>query len=117
MKKILVIDDEQFILDSVTKVLNNEGYKTLTAKTITDARILIEIEKPDLVITDIMVPHLGGFEIVEEMKINPETKDIPVILITGMDKEILANTRLETNACISKPFSSETLVTTVKKYV
>lgn len=117
MKKILVVDDEKFIVQSVSKSLKKEGYNVVTAQNISEAKVVIRNEPPDLIITDVMVPYLGGFDFVDEVKQNSKTKHIPIILITGMDKAILESTHTSSEECLTKPFSSEELINAVKKYI
>jgi len=115
--KILVIDDEKFILESIAKTLRTEGYSVFLAENKKTALEIIRKEDLDLIITDIMLPFTGGFDIVERIKEDPGKKNIPVIVITGMDEDVLVSTRTEADACITKPFTAKQLLYTVKKFL
>ena len=109
---ILVIDDEKDIRDLVSRTLTGAGYNVTSAGTVPEAEQLIIKKKWDLVISDVMIPHLGGFEIADLVKAK---KDTPVILLTGMDKEILNSTLTEANAILIKPVSAQKLLDTVRE--
>jgi CheY-like chemotaxis protein len=110
MKKILVIEDDTIILEAYKNKLESEGYVFCKASTVNEGLNLINIEKPDLVILDIILPgSKNGFDALEEIKKNPETKNIPVIILTNLETEestaksigayayfIKANTQMET---------------------
>lgn len=115
--KILVVDDEKFILESVSKILIKEGYTVVTADNRKSAIQIIEEQELDLIITDIMLPFTGGFDIVEHVKDHPVKKNIPVIVITGMDEDVLVSTRTFADACLTKPFTAKQLIYLVKKHL
>ena len=72
--RILIVDDEEFIRDSVSKTLRGAGFETLTAADLEEASLLIQKEDLDLIICDIMLPHIGGFELVDRLKEDPKKK-------------------------------------------
>ena len=111
--RILVIDDEQEILDAIEKILYKEGYEVEKTMNIADAKIKINESQYDLVISDIMLPHWGGFDLVDAIKENPEYQKTPVIIITGMDTNILESTHTFADLCLTKPFSSRQLLDAV----
>jgi two-component system alkaline phosphatase synthesis response regulator PhoP len=113
--RILIIDDEEFILDSVSKILEGAGFETITASSLEEASQLIQQKKLDLIICDVMLPHIGGFELVDRMKDDPKKKNIPIILMTGMESDILGMTVSNADAIITKPFNSQQLLDEVKK--
>ena len=113
--KILIIDDEEVIRDSVSKTLSGAGYNTITASDLHEATQKISKDKPDLIICDVMLPHLGGFEFVDRLKSDPEKGAIPIIMMTGMDRDILQMTVSNADAIITKPFSSQQILDEVKK--
>ena len=84
--KILVIDDEKDILEMVSKALERSGYEVTTVWNIPDAAKQIRYNKWDLIVSDVMIPYEGGFELVDSVK---ATSDTPVILITGMSEDVL----------------------------
>jgi two-component system cell cycle response regulator len=114
--RILVIDDETFILDAITKILEAEKFEVLTASDrLTAVNTIKQRNDIDMVITDIMLPFSGGFDIVELIKEDPTKKHIPVIVITGMDEDVLNTTLTPADACLTKPFTSAQLLELVKK--
>jgi two-component system, OmpR family, response regulator VicR len=115
--KVLIIDDEPFIVSSIKKILEGEGFQTVTASDKKTALQLFFTENPDLVITDIMLPFSGGFDIIEEIKSHPQKKSIPVIVVTGMDENILLATKNLANDCLTKPFTARQLLYLVKKNI
>lgn len=112
--RILVVDDERFIVDSISRILRAEGFTVTTADAEDRAMNLVKANKYDLVITDIMLPYAGGFDIVEIIKSDPEKKNTPVVIITGMDEDVLKTTHNRADACLIKPFTARQLIDTVK---
>lgn len=111
--KVLVIDDEKDIRDNISLILSKKGYNPTTTDNVEDAEKLIRGEKWNLIISDIMIPHLGGFELIELIKeISPKT---PVIVITGMDNDILKSTLTEADIILRKPFTSKQLLDSVSE--
>lgn len=109
-KKILVIDDEQDIRDNISRILKQLGYTVQTADTIRNAiKILVETPDFDLITCDVMIPAAGGFDLVEQIKSDPLYTNIPILMITGMDSEILQNTRHAANDVLPKPFTTKDL--------
>jgi CheY-like chemotaxis protein len=113
-KTILVVDDEDMIVSIISKSLIREGYNIVTASNHKTALHLIKEANIDLVVSDVMMPYAGGFDLVENMKDDPATRNIPIILVTGMDKDILNASVVQAHAIISKPFDLQELLATVK---
>jgi CheY-like chemotaxis protein len=111
---ILIIDDEKVIRESVSKTLTKAGYETQTAATLLEAVEIIQSNKFDLIICDVMIPHIGGLELVDKLKADPKYSGIPIILMTGMDRDILNATMISADAVITKPFDSAQLLDVVK---
>ena len=114
-KKILVIDDERVIRDSIQKILERENYTVETVANIRDAVDKVAFSDYDLITCDVMIPALGGFELIDQIKADPNKKNIPILMITGVDKDILAMTRHEADEVITKPFESKELIEKVNK--
>src|SRR4051794_9357050 len=112
---ILIIDDEKIIRDSVAKTLQQAGYKTETRGTLLEAVEAIQANEYDLIICDVMIPHIGGLELVDKLKSDPKYSAIPVVLMTGMDRDILNATSLSANAVLTKPFDSSQLIDVVRE--
>jgi len=112
---VLVIDDEKDMRDNISFILEKKGYVPVTTDNVVEAEELIRNKKWDVIISDIMIPHLGGFELVELIKkVAPKT---PVIVVTGMDKDILGSTLTEADAVLTKPFTAKQLTETIVKII
>ena len=115
-KKILIVDDEIHIVHVVAIKLRNNGYEVISAENGAEAFDLVCKEKPDIVVTDLQMPVMTGIELVEKLRSNETTRDIPVITLTArsfsMDKE--QQESLQISQCISKPFSPKELLRCVE---
>lgn len=118
-KKIFYAEDSDSLIKLMTYKLQNEGYDV---KVFTNGENVYESvisEKPDLVILDLMMPIKDGLTILKEIKSNPETSEIPVIMLTtNAEEEIILNA-LESgaNEYITKPFSTAVLLAKIKKII
>ena len=110
--KILVVDDEIYIVHILDFSLGMEGYQVLTALDGEQAVERAQAEKPDLIVLDIMMPKLDGYETCKALKSKAETKDIPVILLSAKGRNVDQKTGFEVGAddYITKPFSPRKLV-------
>jgi len=89
-EKILLIEDEDIMIDLLEKKLSQEGYEVVVAKDGEEGlRKMKEIEpKPDLILLDIIMPKMGGFEVMEEMQKDPQLREIPVIIISNSGQPV-----------------------------
>jgi len=89
-KKILLIEDEEIIIELLHRKLLQEGYEVFVARDGEEGlKKMKEIEpKPDLILLDIIMPKMGGFEVMEEMKKDEKLKDIPVIVISNSGQPV-----------------------------
>ena len=83
-KNILIVDDEKDVLMVLEKGLTAEGYSVITASNGDVAIVLAKSKHPDIVILDVLMPGMDGGEVARELKNLSETKDIPVVFLTGM---------------------------------
>lgn len=114
-KRILVIDDEQDIRDNISRILRQLGYTVQTADSIRNAiKMLVENPGFDLITCDVMIPQAGGFELIDQIKADPQYSGIPVLMITGMDSEILQTTQHAANDVLPKPFTTKDLTAKVQ---
>lgn len=105
-KTILVIDDDKNLVESLSELLEYEGYKTLIATNVIDGLNHLRAESPDAIICDWQMPGLNGKEILREIRLTKETEDIPFIMITG-HKHL--ETDFEPTVILHKPLSILTL--------
>ena len=112
--RILVIDDQTEICDIISLILVRNGYEVAKAGSIADASNLIRNNKWDLVITDVMIPHTGGFELVEAIK---SMYDIPVIIMSGMNRDVLYTTNTKADSFLAKPFNHNDLLGNIERLV
>ncbi len=111
-QKILVVDDEPDVLDMIVRTLEADGFRTVSAFDGLSALDLAESEQPDLVLLDIMMPMMSGYEVIEQLKSNPQTQRIPIICLTSAES-ITARARSRKAGAaklIMKPFSPAELV-------
>jgi CheY-like chemotaxis protein len=113
--RVLVVDDEMDTLRLLRTVLRIGGFEPITTLNSLEAVSLAEQEKPDVVLLDIMMPELDGFELCRLMRQNPVTRDVPIIFVTAYQSLDLEERRLEAGAdlVIHKPISVDTLVTAI----
>lgn len=115
-EKILVVDDESHIVELISYNLNSAGYKVVTANNGLDAvKIAIE-EKPALILLDLMIPGMDGFDVCKEIRGNKELKGTSIIMLTAKGEEFDKILGLELGAddYITKPFSVRELLARVK---
>ncbi len=117
VNKILVVDDEKDIVDILKyNLLQQKEFEVLTAYNGRDAIKIAQEEKPDLILLDIMMPELNGFDVCKKLKTSPLTSDIPVIFLTAKENEIDEIIGLELGAddYIQKPLSPRKIIARVK---
>jgi len=117
--KILVVDDEVYILHILEFSLGAEGFEVITAN---NGEIAVQKaiqEKPDLIVLDIMMPVLDGYETCRRLKREPETKHIPVILLTAKGRDSDKRLGFEVGAIdyVVKPFSPNRLIGRVEEII
>ena len=116
---ILVVDDNQVNLKVVSNFLKEENYKIALATDGESAFSILAKHKIDLILLDIMMPEMDGFEVCEILKGNPKTKGIPVIFLTAKNEteDIVKGFRIGGVDYITKPFNKEELIARVKNHV
>jgi len=111
-KKILVVDDEMHIIRIVKYKLESAGYEVLTALSGEDALRVAKEQKPELIFLDIMMPGINGYEVCSQLKENPDTRDIIVIMLTakGQESDKIKGLEVGVDEYITKPFSPQDLL-------
>lgn len=116
-KKVLVVDDDEGILDIAKIVLSEKGYEVTILQISKQIYKVVKKIQPDIILLDLWMPHLSGDVIAKELKKNPETAHIPIILISAVkDIKSVANS-VESDAFIGKPFDIEVLEDTVERII
>jgi two-component system, OmpR family, phosphate regulon response regulator PhoB len=115
-KKILIVEDESDILNLIDWHLQAEGYATVTAKDGTKGLSKAMEEIPDMILLDIMIPGMDGLEVCKELKRNPKTDKIPVVMLTAKGEEVdrIVGFELGADDYIVKPFSPRELVLRIR---
>jgi DNA-binding response OmpR family regulator len=116
-KEILIVDDELDVVIPIQFLMEQQGYSVMIAQRGEDALDLIYQYKPDLVLLDIMLPGIDGWQVCEIIRLNPNYREIKVIFLTarGRKEEIAKGLALGADAYITKPFSNAELVAKVKE--
>ena len=117
MGKVLVVDDEVYILHILEFSLSAEGYEVITANNGELAIEKAKQERPDLIVLDIMMPVLDGYETCRRLKRDSETKNIPVVLLTAKGRDIDKRLGFEVGAVdyVIKPFSPNRLIDRIQE--
>lgn len=116
--KIMVVDDEPDVVDLVKLVLESDGFDVVMAYSGKEALDKIGQEMPDLVLLDIMMPQMDGWEVYSRIRANPKTKDIPVAMLTAKSQSIdkmIGLHVVKVDDYITKPFGRSELLERVKR--
>jgi two-component system, OmpR family, response regulator VicR len=117
-RRVVYIEDEQEMIDLVRLILNRKGYKIIGANGGREGLETVRKELPDLVLLDLMMPDMDGWDVYQQMKAEDKTKNIPVIVVTAKAQSIdkvLGLHIAKVDDYISKPFSPQELVDSVEK--
>ncbi len=117
MPKILVADDEPHILKLVKFTLENHGFEILEAENGLAAIELAKRDKPDMIILDVMMPLMSGYDACMKLKEIPETKNIPIVILSAKTQqyEISKGMEMGADAYLNKPFTPKELLAEVEK--
>jgi len=119
-KKILIVEDEEIVLSLLQKKLSQEGYEVSVARDGEEGLKKMREIKPDLVLLDIIMPKMGGFEVMEEMQKDRELKKIPVIVVSNSGQPVEIDKAQELGAkdwLIKTEFDPQEVIDKVKKQV
>ena len=116
-RKILAVDDEKHILRLVQINLEKAGYAVVTGSNGQEAVEVARREKPDLIVMDVMMPVMDGFEALKTLKADPKTENIPVIMLTAkaQDADVFHGWQSGADLYLTKPFNPLELLTFVKR--
>jgi CheY-like chemotaxis protein len=114
---VLIIDDEIHIRRLIAQMLELAGYRVLEAAGGSEALSLLEETRPDVITCDIFMPGMSGYEVLEALKAQPTTAEIPVIMLTalGQDKDTARAMELGAADYVTKPFGTTKLAETIRR--
>lgn len=113
--KILVVDDEADIINLTKRILEKEGFQVVTAVNGEEALLKVEVEMPNLILLDLVMPGKSGLEICKILKTQTKTKHLPVVMFTTLGRDVDRKLTAEAGADghFTKPFTSETIIAEV----
>ena len=116
-KEILIVDEDPNLIVPIQFLMEQLGYRVMLSERGEDALDLIYRYKPDLVLLDIMLPGMDGYEVCEIIRLNPNYRNVKIIFLTakGREVEIAQGLALGADAYITKPFSNAALIAKVKE--
>jgi len=118
-KKILIVEDEESLLKLESILLTSKGYDV---RGVPNGRLALEAiaeEKPDLILLDIMLPEIDGFEVCRRVKEDPETRNIPVVMLTAKKtrEDMAKGEKVGADWYITKPFKSAMVIETIQRFL
>lgn len=118
-KRILVVDDHQQIRDSITEILQLQDYEVQTAINGKDALDQVGSFQPDLIVTDILMPDMDGYELMMKKWTDQQIYEVPIIVVSAMVSkyDIAAGKALGAKKYITKPFKAQELIEAVAEFV
>ena len=116
-RKILTCDDEKHIVRLIQVNLERQGYEVITAYNGAECLEKVKEDRPDLIVLDVMMPEMTGFEVLDVLKKDPETENIPVIMLTAraQDSDVLRGWQSGVECYLTKPFNPMELIAFVKR--
>ena len=117
MSKILAVDDDGHTLHLIRLLLERQNYQVVTASDGVEALEMVAKEHPDLIICDVMMPQMSGFEVLRALKANPETATIPIMMLTARtgDTDISDLWSYGVDLHLAKPFDPGELIQFVER--
>jgi DNA-binding response OmpR family regulator len=118
-KKILIVEDEESLLKLESILLTSKGYDVRGVSNGRAALDAIAEEKPDLVLLDIMLPEIDGFEVCRRIKADVATRDIPVVMLTAKKTrdDMVKGEKAGADWYITKPFKSAMVIETIQRFL
>ncbi len=114
--RVLVVDDDENAVEILYRLLSREGYEVLRAHNGRDALAVVATESVDVILLDVMMPEMDGFQVCEALKGADRTRDIPVILLTAMDDTDtrILGMKLGVSEFLTKPINKTELFTRIR---
>ena len=118
-KQVLLIEDEPNIIEAISFILSRDGWSVKTHSNGADAVEMVRERQPDIVILDVMLPGKSGYDILRELREDPENAALPVLMLTarGQSKDREIAERAGCDAFMTKPFSNADVLETVRSLV
>ena len=118
-KRILLIEDEAELIRAIKIRLEAAGFETISAKDGEEGLETARKEKPDLIVLDLILPNMSGFDVCRKLKIDKEYKDIPIIMLTAkfQPNDIRFGMAMGADAYITKPYESQELFTKIREFL
>jgi len=115
MARILIVDDSPTEIRKISTILESNNHEVITADNGADGVAVARAEQPDLILMDVVMPGLNGFQATRQLTRSPETAEIPVIIVTTKDQETdrVWGTRQGAKGYLVKPVSEESLTKTI----
>ncbi len=119
MTTVLLVEDSLIDAEIITHYLHQAGLVVVSATNCEDTRTKLQLQKPDLVVLDVILPGQSGFELCRELKTNANTERIPVVICStkGTDADKLWGTMLGADAYLAKPVDQKELMSTVLQLI
>jgi two-component system, chemotaxis family, response regulator PixH len=119
MKKILIVEDSQSERELITLYLEHNNYQVISANNAEDGMELAAKQQPDVIITDITMEGINGFEFCRLLKVYPDTEKIPIIACTARDRDLdrLWGQKQGIDLYITKPYSQEELIKAIESVI
>ncbi|MBF2007727.1 MAG: response regulator [Chlorogloeopsis fritschii C42_A2020_084] len=119
MNKALVVEDGLTDMEIISKYLQDEGYYVISAKSSEEAQRIINQNQLDVIFLDVILPGKSGYEICRELKSDPKTSKIPVVMCSTKNSDVdkMWGTMLGADAYISKPIDQQELTTTLSQLI
>lgn len=114
MQTVLIVDDERDAVDVLSLMLEMSSFEVMVAYNGLQAAGLIEQKRPDLILSDFMMPELDGVSLCRQVKGNPETADIPFILMTATTGQVVSDAPAD--VVLTKPVELDKLLETFKRF-
>lgn len=117
--KILVVDDEPDVVSLIERTLTVDGFDVVSAYDGIGAVDLAASERPDLILLDLMMPMMSGYEVCEQIKTNPETQNIPIVCLSSAHTPDARANSIKAGAAtlLTKPFMPAELVAQIRRHL
>ena len=119
MTTVLVVEDSKSTRKMMSKLLSEKGFKVATAIDGVEALKKLPNVSPDIVVMDIVMPNMNGYELCRKIKSNPQTKDVPVVICSAKSEDFdrYWGIKQGADAYIAKPFEKRELIATIKQFL